>query len=225
VCQTGPCRPPRGLRVRPVCVRTSCSSLAASLPRSCGGTQRACALPCERLMPLYPRGPRSGPGYNVLVHLRLIGPMRAPLAGTSRLRRTAVYTRCPRCASYLRHLGDPRVVPCFRWPFFIDMSPSETPGSSSAACTQFLRQCRWPSTCGKGLGTSHCPHTPILVGSPISGLDYGSLSFTTCRFARPPVGADQVFTSRRGLLLPGFRRIGHPLRRRISLQWQLGKFH
>jgi hypothetical protein len=30
--------------------------------------------------------------------------------------------------------------------------------------------------------------------------------------------------SRRGLLLPGFQRIGHPLRRRISLQGQLGKF-
>jgi hypothetical protein len=29
----------------------------------------------------------------------------------------------------------------------------------------------------------------------------------------------------RGLLHPGFRRIGHPHRRRTSLQWQLGKFH
>ena len=95
------------------------------------------------------------------------------------------------------------MVPCFRWPFFIDMSPSETPGSSSAACTQFLRRCRWPSTCGKGLGTSHCPHTPILVGSPISGLAYGSLSFTTCRFARPPVGADQVFTQPTGTFTSG----------------------
>jgi hypothetical protein len=83
------------------------------------------------------------------------------------------------------------------------MSPSETPGSSSAACTQFLRRCRWPSTCGKGLGTSHCPHTPILVGSPISGLAYGSLSFTTCRFARPPVGADQVFTQPTGTFTSG----------------------
>jgi hypothetical protein len=30
---------------------------------------------------------------------------------------------------------------------------------------------------------------------------------------------------RRGFLLPGFRRIGHPLRRRLSLRWQLGNFH
>jgi hypothetical protein len=61
---------------RPGCVRPSCSSLAASLPRSVSGTHRAWALPCERLLPLYPRGPRSGPGYSVLVHQRLIGPMR-----------------------------------------------------------------------------------------------------------------------------------------------------
>jgi hypothetical protein len=35
---------------------------------------------CEHLrasgLPLYPRGPRSGPGYVVPVHLHLIGPIR-----------------------------------------------------------------------------------------------------------------------------------------------------
>jgi hypothetical protein len=35
-------------------------------------------------------------------------------------------------------LGDPRVVPCFRWLFLVGMSPSETPGSRSAATTQFF---------------------------------------------------------------------------------------
>jgi len=34
------------------------------------------APPCERTQPLYPRGPRSGPGYAVSVHRRLIGPIR-----------------------------------------------------------------------------------------------------------------------------------------------------
>jgi hypothetical protein len=38
----------------------------------------------------------------------------APLAGTSRLRRLATYTRCHRCAPIPRRLGIPRVVPCFR---------------------------------------------------------------------------------------------------------------
>ncbi len=102
------------------------------------------------------------------------------------------------------------MVPCFRWQFFIDMSSSETPGSSSAAGTQFLRRCRWPSTCRNGLGTSHGPHPPILVGSPISGLDYGSLSFTTCRFARPPVGADQVFTQPTGTFTSGLPTVWSP---------------
>src|SRR2546428_4660369 len=34
------------------------------------------APPFERTVPLYPRGPRSGPGYAVLVHLRLGDPIR-----------------------------------------------------------------------------------------------------------------------------------------------------
>ena len=41
----------------------------------------------------------------------------------------------------VRHrLGDPRLVPGFRWRFCLGMSPSETPGRSPAACTQFLRR-------------------------------------------------------------------------------------
>ena len=48
-------------------------------------------------LPPYPRGPRSGPGFAVPVHPHLFLPIR-PLAGTSRLRRLATYTRCPRCA-------------------------------------------------------------------------------------------------------------------------------
>jgi len=35
----------------------------------------------------------------------------------------------------------------------------------------------------------------------------------------------QMIRGLRGLLHPCFRRIGHPHRRRISLQWQLRKFH
>jgi len=34
-----------------------------------GAVLRFGALPCERLYPLYPRGPRSGPGYAVPVPL------------------------------------------------------------------------------------------------------------------------------------------------------------
>ena len=43
------------------------------------------------------------------------------------------------------HLGDPRVVPCFRCAFCLGMSSSQTPGSPAAACTQFLGRRRWLS--------------------------------------------------------------------------------
>ena len=93
-----------------------------------------------------------------------------------------------------RRLGDPRAVPCFRWPFFVDMSPSQTPGSSSVASTQFLHRRRRPSPKPDGLGTSHIPPSDSIVGK----LNFGaSLQFsivTTCRLACPPVGADQVLT-------------------------------
>ena len=73
--------------------------LRTLLPALCRGTRCAGAPPFERLLPLYPRGPRSGPGYVVPVHHHLSAPC-APLAGTSRFRRLAAYTRCLRCASY-----------------------------------------------------------------------------------------------------------------------------
>src|SRR6266542_4139745 len=46
------------------------------LPCSESGTMRWGAPPCERTQPLYPRGPRSGPGYAVPAHHHLVGPIR-----------------------------------------------------------------------------------------------------------------------------------------------------
>src|SRR5207244_399856 len=66
----------------------------------------------------------------------------APLAGASRFHRW----RLIRDAFAVRHhLGDPRVVPCFRCAFLLGMPSSVTAGSSSAAPAQFLRRRRWPS--------------------------------------------------------------------------------
>ena len=69
------------------------------------------------------------------------------------------------------------------------------------------------------------PHPPILVGKPISGLNCSSLSLQPVDWFASLVGADQVSPSQPRLLLPGFRRLDHSHRRRIWLQWQLGKFH
>jgi hypothetical protein len=64
--------------------------------RSMSG-QRLDGAPPWRVESLRPRGPRSEPGYAVLVHPRLSAPS-APLAGTGRFRRLPAYTPCLRCA-------------------------------------------------------------------------------------------------------------------------------
>ena len=69
------------------------------------------------------------------------------------------------------------------------------------------------------------PHTPLRVGKSISGLNYGSPSLRPVELLAPLTELTRFSPSRRALLRPGFRRIGRPLRRRISLQWQLCKFH
>ena len=45
-------------------------------PRAVSGQLCACAPPLEHFVLLYPRGPRSGPGYSVPVHQHLIDPIR-----------------------------------------------------------------------------------------------------------------------------------------------------
>ena len=66
----------RGLRlVRFVSALRAPASLRRFLVLS-RGARCAGTPPCTRLVPLYPRGPRSGPGYSVPVHQHLIGPIR-----------------------------------------------------------------------------------------------------------------------------------------------------
>ena len=142
--------------------------------------------------PHYPRGPRYGPGYVVLVHQRLLTPC-APLASSPRFHRHGLYEVTSLCVNF-RRLGDRRVVPCFRWLFFIDMSSSETPGApqlplpSSFAADAGLRP---------GARVSASP-TILTLRFHVRTRNFGaSLPFafaTTCRFACPPVGADRVFT-------------------------------
>jgi hypothetical protein len=57
-----------------IALRAFCHSRL--FPALCRGSMRLPAPPCERLLPLYPRGPRSSPGYVVPVHHRLTDPIR-----------------------------------------------------------------------------------------------------------------------------------------------------
>ena len=85
------------------------------------------------------------------------------------------------------------MLPCFRWLFFIDMSSSETPG---------VPRLPTPSSFAVDAGLRPVERVSALPISSHSdsreGDNFGaSLPFTfvtTCRFACPPVGADQVFT-------------------------------
>jgi hypothetical protein len=112
-------------------------------PVLCRGTLRAGAPPFERLLPLYPRGPRSGPSSSVSAHPRLIGPIRptrrhipfSPLSG--------LYEMPSLCT--LR-LGDLRVVPRFRCPSFLTCRPLRPRGDRNRF-VPVLRFRHRPSPC------------------------------------------------------------------------------
>jgi len=113
--------------------------LSRCIPAQCRGTWCACAPPLERLLPLYPRGPRSGPGYSVPVHLHLSDPMRptrrhiptSPLCGLYGMPSLCACTTTPR---------QPTTGSVLSWMIFRNMSPSRTPGNSSAACAQYFTE-------------------------------------------------------------------------------------
>ena len=179
------------------------------------GTQRAWTPPFERFL-------RSTPGVlapdRVIVSRSILtySTPSAPLAGTTRLRRLAAYTRCLRCASVhgLQCLGNPRVVPCFRWHSVSTCCPL---GSREAH--RLLAPSSFTHDPGlrpkRKVSALPISHTPILVRGFISGLTYGSLSLRPVDLLAPLVGANQVFTQPTGAFTSGFRRIGHPHRRRI----------
>jgi hypothetical protein len=64
------------------------------------------------VLPLYPRGPRSGPGYAVPVHPRLLGPIR-PTRGHIQTSPTRGLYQMPSLWHIRICLGDPRLVLSF----------------------------------------------------------------------------------------------------------------
>jgi hypothetical protein len=81
------------------------------------------------VLPRYPRGPRSGPGYVVPVHHHLTGPIRPTR------RRAATSPHCelyapPSLCWLITSLGSRRAVPSFRIPFLLNLLPSYVPGES-----------------------------------------------------------------------------------------------
>jgi hypothetical protein len=175
-------------------------------------------------VPLYPRGPRSGPGYAVLLHLHSLNRPHPPHSRAhldftvSRLTPDALAVPIP------IGLGHPRLVLSFRgWSLatcrlpgprgtFRLLLPSASPKTLAFDSKEPSRHSRISS------------HADSREGA-ISGLHYSSLSLRPAALLALLSELTGLSSSQRGLLLPGFRRFGHPRRRRISLQCQLGNMH
>src|SRR5215472_12824155 len=115
----------------------------------------------------------------------------------------------------LRRLGDPRVDPSFRW-------------CSLSACRPLrpreVHRLLPPSSFADSAGLRPSSTVSALPSSPTLRFSWGGhfRGLPTVRFrydlsiCSPPLSELTRFPpSQRGLLLPGFRRIGHPLRRRV----------
>ena len=114
-------------------------SFAASVARISLALSRGCAAPCAAAVravgPLYPRGPRSGPGYVVPVHPHLFGPIRPARRPGAISPHRGLYAP-PSLCWHPASLGRRRVVPSFRGQFLLSMSSCSSPESPSLAPTQ-----------------------------------------------------------------------------------------
>ena len=168
--------------------RPSCSPAAIIVtPALCPG-DALMAPPCKQIA-AYPRGPRSGPRYVVPVHPTYSAPS-APLAGTSRFHRLAAYTRCLRCPH--SHMPRrPAIGSELSSMLFRNMSSSKTTANFSVAYTPSFTK---NASLQLRITVSAFP----LSSHSDSGegvLFEASLRLacaTTCCFACPPVGADQI---------------------------------
>jgi|ERR1039458_86509 hypothetical protein len=200
---------------RAVCIRPSCTSLVASYPRSKSrGAVRVCTT-VQAASAALPQGPslRSG--------LCCPGPSSLNWSHAPHSRAQLDFTamRFIRAAFAVRAISAPRRPTSgsvLSLAYFLDMSSSGTDGKfirlpipSSFTDDAGLR----PE--GKRSRHFQHPHPPILVGGSFSRLHYGSLSLRPVELLALLSELTGFSPSQRGLLLSGFRRIDHSLRRRI----------
>jgi len=165
-------------------------SAATALPLHCvrDGALTSTSVRADR--PLYPRGPRSGPGYAVPGHRHLVGPIRptrrhiptSPHSGLYEMPSLCAYTTTPRqptsgsvlsLSVLYRH-----VVPWDPGKFIGCMHP--VPSPMTLAFDAYGKSRHF-----------HRPHTPILVREPVSRLNCSSLTLRPDDLLASLVGADQ----------------------------------
>ena len=152
-----------------------------------------------------PQGPSLGFGLCCPKASSLIGPIRPTRRHTaispSRLIRDAFAVR--------ERLGDPRVVPGFHCSSLPGMPPSPTPGSPTSLCSRTSMP-TWPSPFDHRLGTPEIPAIRFARGTDfVASLVRFRYGLPSCS---PPCTDRTGSPSPRGLLLPGFQRIGLPPR-------------
>ena len=192
-------------------------ALEGASPRSCSAHVRLARTWGTRI-DLFGNTIRSG----FLRDPSTSGPIRptrrhSAIALLCRLIRPAFAVRC--------RLGEPRLVPCFPCAFFLNMSPSATPGSPAVVYTPVPSA---PTLAFSPFSTdSALPSFPQIrfTRGHLSELHYGSLALQPADLFTLLTDRTGFTPSPRGFLLPGFRRVGHPPRRRLLLRWQLGNFH
>ena len=189
---------------RPVCIRPSCTSWSQRLSRTVSGRELDRAPPWRSLL-LHPRGPRSGPGYSVPDRHHLIGPIRPTRGHTAISPQGGLYAMPSLCGSAE---ATREWFRAFAAHSFLTCRPLRPRGVRHRYPE--LRCRHWPSPNDHRLGT---PNTPAIRST--RAVDFGA-SLVRFRYGLPgcsPPCTDQTGTSSlRGLLLPGFQRIGLPPR-------------
>ena len=171
--------------------------------------------------PLYPRGPRSS---GVIVSRAIIAysTPSAPLAGTARFRCSATYTPCLRCAFPPKRPATGSVLS----PLILSQHVVLCDSGESGGCIHPVPS---PPTLAfvplVQTRHSHPSHKSVSRGGHLSKLHYGSLALQPADLFTLLTDRTGFASCPRGFLLPGFRRVGRPLRRRLLLRWQLGNFH
>jgi hypothetical protein len=146
----------------------------------------------------------------------------APLAGTVRFHCSAAYTPCLRCTFPPRRPTTGSVLS----PLILSQHVVLCDSGESGGCIHPVPS---PPTLAfvplVQTRHSHPSHKSVSRGGHLSKLHYGSLALQPADLFTLLTDRTRFAPSPRGFLLPGFRRFGHPLRRRLSLRWQLGNFH
>ena len=130
-------------RALPVCILPSCPPLSAFHSPLCVGAAVRSSTAIQAANAALPQGPSLRSGFCCPGPSSLMRPH--PTHSQAQHDFAALQLIRPAFAVRFR-LGHPRLVPCFHRAFFLNMSPSTTPGISAAAYTQFLHRQRWPSS-------------------------------------------------------------------------------